>query len=120
MRFQEIRHSADVVRDIQEIFTDEIHSIVFISQQAYEMLLKDKKISQPNCLAGNSYYLYREKEIKYFEVVNRMQRANVLIGIVEETVNMYMIVYFKTTYFREQQKTFDAVMDTTKKIVFLK
>ena len=62
MLFEEITHSNDIVQDIRNIFSNEIHTLVFLSQEAFEELRKTKSIYETNTHLDYCYH-YKEDRV---------------------------------------------------------
>lgn len=132
MLFEEITHSNDIVQDIRNIFSDEIHTLVFLSKEVFKELKLSKGIYKTNLHLDNCYH-YSENAVTCLEKTLSgkapfFDKTTDVIGIVRETDNLYMLLYFKSIYvnidwidnFKVKREDFLATIDMIKKIVILK
>lgn len=132
MLFEEITHSNDIVQDIRNIFSNEIHTLVFLSQEAFEELRKTKSIYETNTHLDYCYH-YKEDRVICLEKKSNgkasfFDKTTDIMGFVCETGNLYMLLYFRLVYvnidwiddFKVRNTAFLATTDKTKRIVILK
>ena len=132
MQFVEIPHSNDIVQDIRNIFSSEIHTLVFLSQEAFEELRKTKSIYETNTHLDYCYH-YKEDRVICLEKKSNgkasfFDKTTDIMGFVCETGNLYMLLYFRSVYvnidwiddFKVRNTAFLATTDKTKRIVILK
>ena len=132
MLFEEITHSNDIVQDIRNIFSNEIHTLVFLSQEAFEELRKTKSIYETNTHLDYCYH-YNEDSVICLEKTSNgkasfFDKTTDIMGFVCETGNLYMLLYFRSVYvnidwiddFKVRNTAFLATTDKTKRIVILK
>ncbi len=132
MLFEEITHSNDIVQDIRNIFSNEIHTLVFLSQEAFEELRKTKSIYETNTHLDYCYH-YKEDRVICLEKKSNgkasfFDKTTDIMGFVCETGNLYMLLYFRSVYvnidwiddFKVRNTAFLATTDKTKRIVILK
>lgn len=132
MLFEEITHSNDIVQDIRNIFSNEIHTLVFLSQEAFEELRKTKSIYETNTHLDYCYHYKEDRVIclekKSNDKVSFFDKTTDIMGFVCETGNLYMLLYFRSVYvnidwiddFKVRNTAFLATTDKTKRIVILK
>ena len=132
MLFEEITHSNDIVQDIRNIFSNEIHTLVFLSKETFNELKNSKSVYETNTHLDYCYH-YNEDSVICLEKTSNgkasfFDKTTDIMGFVCETGNLYMLLYFKSIYvnidwidnFKVRREDFLATIDMVEKIVILK
>lgn len=132
MQFVEIPHSNDIVQDIRNIFSSEIHTLVFLSEETFNELKNSKSVYETNIHLDCCYH-YSEDTVICLEKKSNgkasfFDKTTDIMGFVCETGNLYMLLYFRSVYvnidwiddFKVRNTAFLATTDKTKRIVILK
>lgn len=122
MQYNEFIHSIDVMEDIRNAFIECIHTLIYLSDSAYNKLRKSEKIYRIHTHLDKNYH-YDDSSLVYLSTKYDDGRARETLGITKETGNMYMIVYYdESVYFGKRQKIkeFYSVVDSIERIIYIK
>lgn len=70
MLFKEMEHSDDIMQDIRDVFTEEVHSLLFMTNDVFKKLKEAEGVHEENCHLDFCYHYSDESVICLEKTLN--------------------------------------------------